>query len=327
MAVPSLADSAFGSGGSIELIDTATLLVDDVIRYPHSSPEGLAFSPDSATLAVGAWDERRQRSDVRLWVVASGEPLTAALPGIKPRAVVWAMQFSPDGDTLAGAARLLGPERGAVYFWNVGTEELAERLETRRPVNALAFAPDGSLLAAPTGWADGGDTVIVDARTHRVVRTIHTDDAAAYWADISGDGRVLLAGGQTSSVRLFDLATGGLFGPPLTGLTGSTDTADLSRDGTMVLGADTAGTVLLWDRATGTVIGGPFPGPRAGSYLAALFTPDGRNVVVMSDSGSGWWWDVDPSDWTVRACTVAGRSLTPDEWQEFVPDRPYEATC
>jgi WD40 repeat protein/DNA-binding SARP family transcriptional activator len=327
IAVPSAVGSEFGRSGSIDLIDTSTLQVNDVIRYPHGSPEGLAFSPDSTTLAVGAWNDRREQSDVRLWAVASGEPETPELPGIPRRAVVWAMQFSPDGDTLAGAARVLGPERGAVYLWNVGTDELEERFATRRPVNALAFAPDGSLLAAPTGWADGGDTVIWDARTHRVVRTIHTDDAAAYWADFSEDGRVLLAGGQSSSVRFFDVSTGKAIGPPLTGLTGSTDTADLSPDGRTVVGADTAGNILLWDRATGTVIGGPFPGPSAGAYLAASFTPDGRHLLVVSDSGSGWLWDVAPSDWATRACAIAGRSLTPEEWREFLPDRPYHATC
>ncbi len=327
IAVPSAPASAFGRSGSIELLDASTFHVVDVIQYPDSSPEGLAFSPDSATLAVGAWNERRQRSDVRLWDVASGEPLTAELPGVPRRVVVWAMQFSPDGGTLAGAARVLGPERGAVYLWNVGSDELADRFDTRRPVNALAFAPDGSLLAAPTGWADGGDTIIWDTQARRVLRTIHTDDAAAYWADVSGDGRLLLTGGQTGSVRLFELETGHPLGPPLTGLTGSTDTADLSPDGTMVVGADTAGDVLLWNRSTGTVIGGPFPGPPDGAYLAASFTPDGRRVIVMSDSGSGWSWDVDPSDWATRACAIAGRSLTLEEWREFVPDRPYRATC
>jgi WD40 repeat protein len=241
--------------------------------------------------------------------------------------VVWAVQFSPDGQTLAGGARVLGPERGRVYLWNVGTGQLAEHLEARRPVNALAFAPDGSLLAAPTGWADGGDTVIWNPQTHRHVRTIHTDDAAAYWADFSEDGRVLLAGGQSSSVRVFDVSTGEAIGPPLTGLTGSTDTADLSPDSRMVIGADTAGNALLWDRATGTFIGGRFPGPSAGAYLAASFTPDGRHLVLMSDSGSGWVWDVAPSDWATRACAIAGRSLTPDEWREFLPGRPYAATC
>ena len=64
-----------------------------------------------------------------------------------------------------------------------------------------------------------------------------------------------------------------------------------------------------------------------GGAAAALFTPDGRSVVVVSDTGAGWVWDVDQSDWLQRACAVAGRSFTPQEWQQFLPGRPYHATC
>jgi hypothetical protein len=79
--------------------------------------------------------------------------------------------------------------------------------------------------------------------------------------------------------------------------------------------------------ATRSAIGDPFPGPVAGRPVAASFTPDGRSVVVVSDTGAGWVWNVDPSHWLEQACTVAGRSLTPQEWQEFLPDRPYHAAC
>ena len=83
----------------------------------------------------------------------------------------------------------------------------------------------------------------------------------------------------------------------------------------------------MWDLATRSAIGDAFPGPVADRPAAASFTPDGRSVVVVSDTGAGWVWDMDLSDWLARACEIAGRSLTPQEWQEFLPDRPYHATC
>ena len=86
---------------------------------------------------------------------------------------------------------------------------------------------------------------------------------------------------------------------------------------------ETQSHVLL---TSGTVIGDPFPGLSPGA-LAASFTPDGQRVIVVSDSGSGWLWDVDPSHWETRACETAGRSLTMQEWQQLLPDRPYHATC
>jgi WD40 repeat protein len=136
-----------------------------------------------------------------------------------------------------------------------------------------------------------------------------------------------VTGGQAGP-RLWDVATGNPLGPALTGLNGFAGTVDMSRDGSTVVGADESGDVLLWDVATGTIIGDPLPGPGPDdNWLAAYFTPDGGHLVVVSETGSGWVWDVDPSTWLARACEVAGRSLTQQEWQEFLPDRPYHATC
>jgi hypothetical protein len=28
-----------------------------------------------------------------------------------------------------------------------------------------------------------------------------------------------------------------------------------------------------------------------------------------------------------RACRIAGRNLTRDEWEQYYPNRPYEVTC
>jgi WD40 repeat protein len=311
----------------VELVDLGTLSVRTTIAYPRSTPQGLAFDPTSRTLAVSAWSAGEERSDLRLWDPATGEPIGEPLVGLEDRDVVWTLEFSPDGRTLAAGARVLGPERGRVYLFDPVTGELRSRLPTEQPVNDLAYAPDGSLLAAPTGFANGGDTVLWHAETGRVARVVHTDDAAAYGAEFSSDGRLFLAAGQSSSVRPFSTTTGQAVGPAMTGLSGSADTADLSPDGRTVVGADSAGTAILWDAATGTVLGQPLPGPAPGSLLAAAFTPGGGRVVVMADSGQGWVWDVDPTGWAARACEVAGRSLTPQEWRDLLPDRAYRATC
>jgi WD40 repeat protein len=169
--------------------------------------------------------------------------------------------------------------------------------------------------------------VLWDTAAQRIVKTVRADDAGVWTANVSADARTLITGGQTGTVRLWDMATGRPRGAPLTGLTGSADTVGLAPGGRTAVGADSAGHVLLWDVATRSAIGDAFPGPAAGRLAAAAFTPDGHSVVVVSDTGAGWVWDVNPSDWFARACQVAGRSLTQQEWQQLLPDRPYHAAC
>ena len=45
------------------------------------------------------------------------------------------------------------------------------------------------------------------------------------------------------------------------------------------------------------------------------------------DGGRGAVWDVDPASWAERACALANRTLTRDEWETFLPGRPYEPAC
>jgi WD40 repeat protein len=327
--------------GTIELIDTSDLHVVKRIRYAKSTPEGLAFSPDSTTLAVGSVtypDDRTQvQSYVRLWDVDSGKPMTSDLPGIPPGVELWVVAYAPDGSTLAGGGPVyptkdasLDEASGSVYLWStVAPGQLADSFETPvgRPVaGPLSFTPDGSRLIVPTGFDDGA-IFIWDTRAHAIERTDPSVDGGVYASDISNDGRRLVTGATDGIVRLWDVASGVPIGTPLTGLKPFADTVDMSPDGSMVVGADDLGDVLLWDVTTGTVIAGRLPGPSSQEAVAAAFTTDGHNVVVVSDTGTGWVWDVDPSDWLARACQVAGRSFTPQEWQQFLPDRPYHATC
>jgi WD40 repeat protein/DNA-binding SARP family transcriptional activator len=338
IAVISLASD--GNRGTIALIDTSDLRVVKRIRYPESTPMGLAFSPDSTTLAVGSitftGDETRDQSYVRLWDVDSGKPMTSDLPGIPTGVWLWSIAFSADGRTLAGGGPVyptkdasLDAASGRVYLWSTAAPgQLAGSFETRvgRPVaGPLSFTPDGSLLIVPTGFDDGA-FLSWDTKERAIVRTTPSVDGGVYGADISNDGRTLVTAATDGIVHLWDVASGAPTGTPLTGLKPFADTVDMSPDGSTVVGADSSGNVLLWDVTTGTVIAGPLPGPGS-QAVAASFTSQGRSVVVVSATGSAWRWDVDPSDWETRACQVAGRSLTQEEWQEFLPDRPYHATC
>jgi hypothetical protein len=49
--------------------------------------------------------------------------------------------------------------------------------------------------------------------------------------------------------------------------------------------------------------------------------------VVYEETGRGIRWEFDPAAWAQRACDVAGRTLTQDEWNRFLPGLPYDPAC
>jgi WD40 repeat protein len=249
----------------------------------------------------------------------------ATLSGIAPGQRLNAIRFSPDGNLIAGGAT--AHSRGAVYVWRFGSSASpVERIPTRFDAEDVNFTPDGARLVIGTGWDGGGDLEFWDPATQQVVGSEHAD-AAIWTTTVSGDSMTLMTGSQASGVRLWQLPSGKPLGAPLNGLVGSVDTVDLSPDGRMAVGADNAGNVLLWDVASRSTIGDLIPGPMPGRFAAAMFTPNGEHVIVVSDTGQGWVWDVDPADWLAKACVVAGRNLTSQEWQQILPDRAYQPTC
>jgi hypothetical protein len=54
---------------------------------------------------------------------------------------------------------------------------------------------------------------------------------------------------------------------------------------------------------------------------------DGRLLLEVHANGGGAVWDVDPESWKRRACDVANRTLTREEWKEFLPGRSYDPAC
>ena len=109
-----------------------------------SGPLGLAFSPDSRSLAYNANDY----GAILLWDIASRS--ASLLTG--HQSAVTALAFSPDGQTLAS-----GSEDRTVRLWN-----LADRREHCQFTNqsgsftSLAFSPDGLTLAMGGRAASAG---------------------------------------------------------------------------------------------------------------------------------------------------------------------------
>jgi dipeptidyl aminopeptidase/acylaminoacyl peptidase len=186
----------------------------------------------------------------------------------------------------------------------------------------LSFSPDGKTLAVAL---DDGATELRDSRSLRMVAQLRSGGVAADRSvRFSPDGRLLAIGSDQGYTQLWDVATRRPTGPRLVGHEGGVLDAEFSPDGRMLATSAADGTVILWDTARRRALG-TLPGPLG--WVTVRFTPDGRHLFLLRDSGDAERWEVDPDAWSRQACRVAGRELTRAEWREFVPDQDYRAVC
>ncbi|SPL95816.1 High-affnity carbon uptake protein Hat/HatR [[Actinomadura] parvosata subsp. kistnae] len=180
-------------------------------------------------------------------------------------------------------------------------------------VNAVAFSPDGKLLAVGSGddYANQGQVQFWDPATHQQIGNpliSHTGRVNA--VAFSPDGKLLAIGSRDGSVRLWDPATRQPIGDPLTGHTQPVNALAFSPDGkllascsgdSIVLAAGDAPdySVRLWDPATRQPIGNPLIS-QTGGVNAVAFSPDGKFLAVGSaaigsstynDQGQVQLWD------------------------------------
>ncbi|MDQ2965655.1 MAG: WD40 repeat domain-containing protein, partial [Chloroflexota bacterium] len=275
--------------------------------------KSLAFSSDGQTLAAVT------KTLLTLWDVGSRsrlhEPLYAGNP-----AIVLAVGFSPDGKTLVTASSDLG-----LKFWDAATGDSLDHPGFGGETSDVAFSADGALIASvPT---EGGvrRAEVWDAATGTSIATFDAaPDNQDFSVALSPDGHLLAVGGFGRVVRLWDVRTRKLVHELDQGGKGAF-TLEFSPDGRTLAISGYEPAASLWDVATGTQIGPPLT---AGDRRTMIdLSDDGRQMLEVHGNGQGAVWDVDPESWKRRACDLANRTLTREEWEKFLPGRPYEPAC
>ena len=271
----------------------------------------LAFAPDGRTLAAVTVEGQATVWDVESRSLRWG-PFRVAL------GPVVGVSFSPDGTMLATA----GP--GGVELWEAATGDALATIGVGVPAGDVAFSPAGSTLAFV--HESGGTVEVWDVAQRSRIAMLPVDSELSYYAiAFSPDGRAVATGALDDPiVRIWDVRAGKLIRKLDQGSAGAL-TLDFSPDGRTLAVSGFEPAASLWDVATGVRIG---PTLTAGSRRAEIdLSPHGRRLLLTHADGHGAVWDVDPDSWARRACRLANRTLTPDEWQEFLPGRPYQPAC
>lgn len=260
-----------GAQGSVRLLDLETGKSQTGPPPVPGNVYGLAFAPGGRDLAIA--------SDAALIVWNSEAGKARFTITHKPLWYLPRLAFRPDGRLLLAVA----PGVNGVRAWDAenGTEVSVPLPD--EPAQALAFSPDGRLLAL----ARGKEIEVWDAAGWRLLRRLagHTLNVEAL--AFAPDGR-LASASDDRSIRVWDATTGREV-IVLRGHTGGVTCLEFASKGRRLVAGDKEMVVKVWD-VTRDPQGHVFhatSGDQLGEWLSNLvFAADGRTLWVVREAGN-----------------------------------------
>lgn len=265
----------------------------DAMLPEAGQPLAVTFSPEGEYAAVVVGEGQGRADSVALWHT---EDWTAEqrldLPSrIDPEEVV----FSPDGLRLA----LSGAGDSPLHMWVRDTgdgadntwvgREVAPAPDASSRVHALAFSPDGTMLAAATRES----AHVWDAESGALLWSVNEETAPVDWLGFTPDGRGLLAALANGAMRVRATADGDILHTLETHLDLGVNDVELADGGNTVIAGSSDGYIRFWDVGSDT--------------LDDVLALPGGSVDAVSLSLQG-----------DRLAAAVGKSLGADEWDDHV---------
>ena len=276
-------------------------------------------------LALGAHD-----GTVHLWDLTAPDRPVALATLTGSRGVAEVLAVSPDRRLLA-----VGADDSRVLVWDISrprTPRLVARLPTSADnyVFGLAFSPHGRLLAA----AGVDRTVrlwdVSDPNSpQRLGGSLTGPRNYVYSLAFGPDGHTLAAGSADGTVRLWDLSrptSPRRLGSPLAGPRNYVYAVAFSPDGRTLAAAGGDGTVHLWSTAGRPTVLTTLSVSTLGVFAVAFDPANGMLATAGGDMNARLW-ELGPERVADSVCATAGTPLSRTEWQQYMPDSPYDPPC
>jgi RNA polymerase sigma factor (sigma-70 family) len=289
--------------GCVKLWGAATGEQDAVLEEGDSAASSVAFSRDGTLLAAGL-----ANGTIALWDVKSRKRLGTLG---KHDAEVSAVAFSSDSTRLVS-----GSADKTAKIWHVPGGTSVARLHTVsgqiRPIQALAYSPDGTVLAMAT---NDTQVQIRNAKTGDVLRLLSGHEGEVNCLAFSSDNQTLATGSSDKTVKLWDWTAGAEI-RTLEGHTGAVHALAFSADGKQLASGGEDRAIRLWDVSNGEERTG-FIGHLA-MVRALAFAPNQRSLASAGDDQVIKIWDLDRTrdpvtlpghSGAVRALAFAARGI------------------
>jgi WD40 repeat protein/serine/threonine protein kinase len=256
--------------------------------YGHDDPIlRVAFSPKGGLLAS------LSNHEVKIWDASTGKEIRilGSIGGLNRYGMAW----SPDGRHLA-----VTTHDPAVVIWDAMTGEKVRVFQGHPTVvKNVAYSSDGRLVASGAGdlaRSDPGEVKVWEADTGKEVADLRGHTDPIYGVVFSPDGQRLVSASQDHTVKVWDPASG----TEVLTLRGHADTVRavaFSPNGWCLATAGVDGSIILWDATPGGDETPPhqiqsLTGHGAAVFIA-MFYPDGRRLLSLSDNETIRTWDVE----------------------------------
>ena len=308
-----------GEFGSITVWDVSSGQPSGMPLSGHEKQvSSLAYAPDGKTLISGGMDRA-----VMFWDMATRTALGPPVSAL--RSPVWSLACSPDGKTVAAGGD------AQWVLWDLGTRAQRGPPSTSQKdrIWSLAFSPNGEFLAAA-----GNNLQTLLWKTDQRDKPERTFGSPAGSADFelmpvaasfNSGGTLLATSTPGHSVTVWNVSSGQAILPVLYGHTRAVSGLAFNDDGKLLASASADGTIRLWDVPTHELIG--TLSTRGAAIHSIAFEPRGGVLASVDEGDSIIFWTVSYEEWVRRACHIANRNLTREEWNTYLGTRPYRKTC